>query len=140
MINDKKKFPPIFWVAFAILVVLNLSVFIDYQQPLDRYQPFTRIAHDVDLKPGSVLKKVTRGGQLLEQCTIASGGTLQWLSFADGYVRYQFMPQSAATSDKSNQDVMCQANDLVSVNATSEDNHNTQLVLLSIDFNKPLKG
>ena len=100
MIDDKKKFPPIFWIAFAILVVLNLSVFIDYQQPLDRYQPFTKVPHKVDLKAGSVVKNIIRDGQTLAQCTVAEGGTLQWLEFADGMVRYQFTPLLAATAAK----------------------------------------
>ena len=140
MIADKKKFPPIFWIAFAVLVVLNLSVFIDYQKPLDKYQRFAGVVHSIELKAGSVIKDVSRDGQTLEQCTVAAGGTLKWLAFADGYARYQFTPLLAATPGKSNQDAICQQNDQVSVNSKSEDNHNTQLILLSIDFSNPLNG
>lgn len=136
---DKKKFPPIFWIAFALLVVLNLSVFIDYSKPLDKYQRFAGVAHNIELKPASVIKEIVRDGQALPECTVAAGGSLVWQSFASGVASYQFKPLVAATPGKSNENAICQAGDVVNINSLSEDNHNTQLILLSIDFNNPVK-
>ena len=142
MIDDKKKFPPIFWIAFAILVVINLSVFFDYSKPIEKYQRFAGVTHNIELKPASVLKEIVRDGQKLPECTVATGGMLTWQSFASGVARYQFNPMQAVTSDtsvKSAQNAVCLAGDIVDVSSLSDDNHNTQLILLSIDFANPLK-
>ena len=139
MTADKKKFPPIFWIAFAVLVVINLSVFLDYSKPLDKYQRFAGVTHNIELKPASVLKDVVRDGNAIKECTVAAGGTLIWQSFASGVASYQFMPLQAATPGKSNENAICHSGDMVNVNSLSEDNHNTQLILLSIDFSNPLK-
>lgn len=142
MIDDKKKFPPIFWIAFAILVVINLSVFFDYSKPIEKYQRFAGVTHSIELKPASVLKDIVRDGQKLPECTVAAGGMLTWQSFASGVARYQFNPLQAAKPDtplKSAQNAICQVGDVVDVSSLSDDNHNTQLILLSIDFSNPLK-
>lgn len=139
MIDDKKKFPPIFWIAFAILVVINLSVFFDYSKPIEKYQRFAGVTHSIELKPASVLKDIVRDGQKLPECTVVAGGMLTWQSFASGVARYQFEPIQAATPAKSNENAICQTGDIVDVNSLSDDNHNTQLILLSIDFANPVK-
>jgi len=138
MIESKKKFPPVFWFAFAALIVLNLSVFFDYKRPLDRYQAFAKVSHEVSLKAASVLHNVMRNGQKLPQCTVAAGGKLQWQSFEGKMVNYAFAPLVAQSPGKSNEDAICQQGDVVVVDTSSEDNHNTQLILLSIDFKKPV--
>lgn len=145
MMNDKKRFPPIFWLVFLLLVILNLSVFIDYRQPLERYRVLADVEHIVEIKAGSVLKQITRGDQLLSECRLATSAKLKWLGHQDEQVIYQLMPSSMVSSSPSvpstltkgvdNDDQQnCQYQDQVAVSSSSEDNHNTQLILLSIDF------
>ena len=138
MTENKKTFPPVMWFAFAALVVLNLSVFFDYKKPLDRYQSFAKVEHQVNLKAGDVLHNIVRNGETLAKCTVAAGGQLQWRSFEQQLVNYQFTPSVAEAPAKSNHDAVCQQGDSIKVDTSSEDNHNTQLILLSIDFSKPV--
>ena len=138
MTENKKKFPPIFWVAFGALVVLNVSVFFDYQKPLERYQKFAKVKHSVNIKTGSIIYDIKRGDETLPQCLVSTGAVLEWVSFAGKHSFYQYQPTLAATAGQSNQDVMCQQGDTVAIDTTSEDNANTLLVLLSIDFDRPL--
>ena len=136
--NSAKKFPPIFWVAFALLIVLNLSVFMDYQKPLDKYQRFAGVKHVVNIKAGGTFENIARHGEILPSCNVVNDGTLTWQSFKEGKATYVFAPLVAASPGKSNENAICQAGDLIDVDTTTETSANTVLVLLSIDFNKPL--
>lgn len=138
--NEKKKFPPIFWIAFAALIVLNLSVFFDYQKPLERYQKFARIHHFVNLKGGEDLHQIERDGQMLPECKVVNAGTLEWLSFKDNLSTYSFKPLVAASPGKSNENAICQVGDTIKVDISNESNANTLLVLLLINFDDPLAG
>jgi hypothetical protein len=137
--NDKKKLGPLFWVAFAALIILNLSVFIDYQKPLERYQQFVKVEHRVKIKAGEDLENINRHGEVLPSCKVVNDGTLTWLNYQEGFANYEFNPLVAASPGKSNENAICQAGDKISVNARSEDNANTVLILLSINFDNPLE-
>lgn len=138
MNQPSKKFPPIFWIAFAILIVINLSVFFDYQKPLERYQTFAKIDHKINVKAGGVFENIERYGEVLAKCTVVNDAQLQWTSFDDNLTRYTFSPLVAASPGKSNENAICQQGDVVTVDTSSENNANTLLVLLSIDFDNPL--
>ena len=69
---------------------------------------------------------------------MAAAGALKWQSVDDNVVVYQFSPLAAASPGKSNENAICQQGDTIKNNILSEDNHNSQLILLSINFDKPL--
>ncbi len=136
--GEKKRFPPIFFIAFGLLIVLNLTVFFDYQKPLERYQKFAKVAHKITIKGGEAFENIERDGEVLPKCTVVNDGTLQWLSFKGQFTYYSFTPKVAATPGKSNENAICQAGDKITIDTSNEKNPNTLLVLLSIDFDKPL--
>lgn len=138
MKQQQKKFPPIFWVAFGLLAILNVVVFFGYQQPLERYQQFAKVKHVITVKAGGKINDIVRLGEQLPDCKIVNDGKLVWQSFANGIAQYVFQPNVAASPGKSNENAICQSGDLVKVDTTSSDNDNTTLVLLSIDFSNPL--
>jgi hypothetical protein len=135
--GEKKRFPPIFFIAFALLIVFNVSVFFDYQKPLERYQKFAKVAHQITIKGGEAFNDIERDGEVLPKCTVVNDGTLQWLSFKGQYTYYSFTPLLGATPGKSNENAICQVGDKITIDTSNEKNANTLLVLLSIDFDKP---
>ncbi len=136
--GEKKKFPPIFFIVFALLIVLNLSVFFDYQKPLERYQKFSKVTHQITIKGGESFNNIERDGEVLPKCTVVTDGVLQWLSFKGQYTYYSFTPNVAATPGKSNENAICQVGDKITIDTSNDKSANTLLVLLSIDFDKPL--
>ncbi|MFT4928737.1 MAG: hypothetical protein ACI8WB_004857 [Phenylobacterium sp.] len=131
-----KRFPPVFWVAFIALIIFNLSVFFDYSKPLDRYVRFAKVHHLITLKGGSVLHNIDRQGAIVEQCTLASQSVIEWRRVEGNEALYVLSPESTAQGVQT----YCLPGDIIPVDFTSEDNPNTLLMLLSIDFDNPFKG
>lgn len=130
-----KKFPAIFWVIFAALIIFNLSVFFDYSKPLDRYARFAKIDHKVHLKAESVLHDVSRQGNFLKQCRLTGQGTLEWQSAEGNFASYRL--KTVTSQQGLQKEDSCLTGDIVKVDFTNDDNANTLLVLLSIDFSDP---
>ncbi len=135
--KNSKKFPPIFWVAFIALILFNISVFFDYSKPIDRYAKFAKIEHLVMIKAGSVLHQVMRNGLQLEQCKLLGDSQLKWLRVEGNFAVYTVKTLAVEAAVK---DSDCLAGDIVKVDFTSDNEANTVLVLLSLDFDDPFKG
>jgi hypothetical protein len=137
--NNKKtkKFPPLFWVAFIALIIFNLSVFIDYSKPLERYAKFAKTHHQVRIKAGSVFQQVERNGVVLAQCRVAVTGVIEWQQVTANHIWYVLKTDAATAPAESPVD--CQPGDRVKADFSSDADANTLLLLLSIDFDAPFK-